>query len=196
MQGDARCSQYWAHSLRLKLFRIETACPEAFVRSKINGITLIELLIVMILISGAVTAYLNFQNEIGKSRGKEPGLSFQDSVFYGALDIMANDLLLARKNITVKESPLAIEHLGNTDKIRIRHGNYFIEYLIDAKGRFVKQTGNILQRLTSAVVSFKLQELGKQTIILTLSINPHNSNGGERKVQSYSRVVTVNFPLQ
>ncbi len=182
--------------MQLRLFRNETALSRGIVRSNITGIALIELLIVIILISGLAAAFLNFRDEFVIYPAKDGGLSSQDSALYEALDVISDDLYLARRKPPENAIPLAIEHLGSTDKIRIKYGGRWSQYLIDENSNLIKQTGDNLQRLIGDIASLKVQELGKQTIVLTLSVKPHYKNGEEREVRSYSRVVTVNFPLQ
>jgi hypothetical protein len=168
------------------------------VRSNIRGIALIELLIVVILISTAATAYLNFRDDISLTRGREPGLTALDSAMNAALDMIALDLRQARQAPGLIGGPLAIEHLGKTDRLIIRRNNGQSEYLIDETRRLIRQTGGARQSLAADILSLKAQELGRETIVLTLTAHQagENFDSNDNIFRSYSKVVTVNFPLQ
>jgi hypothetical protein len=151
----------------------------------------------MILISTAATAFLNFRDDLGFAKSDELRLTTLDSALYAALDIIAFDLRMARQAPESMSGPLAIQHLGKTDRLTIRHNNYQNEYLIDNENRLIRQTESCRQRLADEIISLKAQKLGKETIVLTLTARPKGESldGKADIVRSYSRVVTVNFSL-
>jgi type II secretory pathway component PulJ len=167
------------------------------VRSNFRGIALIELLVVVILISTVATAYLNFRDDTSRSKSDEPRMTVLDSALYAALDIIALDLRLARQAPGLIAGPLAVEHLGYTDRLTIRRNNCQNKYLINEHNQLIRQTDSTRQRLAEEVLSLKAQKMGKETIVLTLTANSKGEslNGSGDIARSYSRVVTVNFTL-
>ena len=165
-------------------------------RSNNKGISLIELLVIVILISTVATAYLNFQDDTKRSASHEPGYSVLDTALYAAIDIIANDLRLARKIIPDGDNPVAIEHLAETDIIKIKRANFQREYQVDVNGRLIRIDSNGRVTLAREIVSLRARELGQENVVLTITARMgRTSYDGKDELRSYSRVATVNFPL-
>jgi len=166
------------------------------VRSDNKGISLIELLIIIILISTLATAYLNFRDHTNRAAGYGSKYSVLDSALYAAVDIIANDLRLTRKIKSDGENPLIIEHLADTDIIKIKRINFQREYLVDENGRLIRIDNNGRFTLAGEIVSLRARELGQENIVLTITARIGGiSYDGKDELRSYSRVATVNFPL-
>jgi hypothetical protein len=166
------------------------------VRSNNRGISLIELLVIIILISTIATAYLNFQEDTSRSAGYESRYSVLDSALYAAVDIIANDLRLTRKIKPDGENPLVIEHLADTDIVKVKRANFQREYLVDENGRLIRIDNNGCFTLAGEIVSLRARELGQENVVLTITARMGGTSyDGKDKFRSYSRVATVNFPL-
>jgi prepilin-type N-terminal cleavage/methylation domain-containing protein len=165
------------------------------VRSNIKGVSLIELLLVVILISTVATAYLNFRNNPRFSPGNETKLSAFDNAIYAALDEIGLELHLAYRNRA--GDVVSINHLKSSDKIIIRAENGQIDYQIDDGGRLIRQIGHERRVMAEGALYFKTRKLGRETIVLTLLARPTKKEtcGSDNCIRSYSRAVTVNFPL-
>jgi hypothetical protein len=167
------------------------------VRLKNSGISLIELLVIVILISTVATAFLNIRDDLCQSNSLEPRFSAFDSALYAAIDIIASDFQLACLAQPGEEKPLVIEHQEGTDIIRIKKDNCQREYLVDADGRLVRIDKNGRFTLARDIVSLRVLELGKATIVLTVTARAGGESFNEDyELRSYSRVTSLNFPLE
>jgi hypothetical protein len=165
-------------------------------RSKIKGVSLIELLIVVILISTVATAFLNFRNNRRFSASDEFELSAFDSAFYSVLDEISLEIRMANSRRDGKT--VTVEHLRGTDRITINTDNYRIKYQIDDEGRLIRQAGDERRTMATDALCLKIRDLGRETVVLTLVARPAGNEIGASRpaIRSYSRVVPLNFPLQ
>ncbi len=164
----------------------------------VRGISLIELLIAVILISTVATAYMNLQGEMALSQRNETHLSPIDSTRFAVLDNIALQLQLARRDPYKRGEPLEIKHQGASDKILIKHDNAEIEYLVDEHGKLICRDSRNQKTLADEVVFLKARQLGKETIVLTMATHGSAGKNGSpsSSSSSYSKVVTVDFPLR
>ncbi len=164
----------------------------------VRGISLIQLLIAVILISTVATAYMNLQGEMALSKQSEPRISTLDSTRFAVLDNIALQLQLARRDPYERGEPLEIRHQGVSDKILIRHDNVEIDYLVDDHGKLIYKDKSNQKTLAEEVIFLKAQKLGKETIVLTMATRPTAGNGDSpySSSNSYSKVVNVDFPLR
>jgi hypothetical protein len=178
--------------------RIETLTPSVggFVRSNIKGASLIELLVAVILISTIATAFLNLRNNRGILIDNESELSVFDSACYAVLDEIGLELQMANRKRDGKAMPF--KHLKAAHKITINAENGQIQYQFDDCGRLIRRTGHGSRIMADNALYLKIRELGRETVVLTLIARPTGDDAGGlgHAVRSYSRVVTVNFPLE
>lgn len=164
----------------------------------VRGISLIQLLIAVILISTVATAYMNLQGQMALSQRNAPRISTIDSTRFAVLDNIALQLQLARRDPYERGEPFEIKHQGATDRILIKHDNAEIEYLVDEQGRLIYKDNRNQKTLAEEVIFLKAQKLGKETIVLTLATRSTGGNGDSpySPSNSYSKVVNVDFPLR
>ncbi len=165
-------------------------------RSNIKGVSLIELLVAVILISTMATAFLNLRNNRRIFINNESELSVLDSAYYAVLDEIGLELRMANRKRDGKAMP--VKYLKAADKITINTENGQIQYQIDDCGRLIRRTGHGSQILADNALYLKIRELGRETVVLTLIARPMADDPGGlgHDVRSYSRVITVNFPLE
>jgi hypothetical protein len=165
------------------------------VRVNVNGISLLRLLIAVILVSTVATAYLNFRNEMESPSSQESKYSTLDSALGCALNLIANDLRLARPISHNDNPPIIIEHLANSDLILISGNNS--RYLVDDNARLIRLSEAGRLTLATEIVSLRALEVGRETIVLTVTVRTAAGDMPFKReeLRSCSKVVTVGFPL-
>ena len=164
-------------------------------RSRIKGIALIELLIVVILISTVATAFWNFYIASDRFPRAEPKLSSpSDSLADAILDEMAFNLRQARTDSLHKSKSIIIKTTSDSDTIEIIRGSTSILYFVDDNNVLVIKIGEDRGTLLTDVKSLKATALGSHNLLLTLSLNPFDSKSEVPVIsKNYFKVAAVNF---
>jgi hypothetical protein len=159
-------------------------------RARDEGMTLIEIMIIVVLISTIATAYWNYHITQKSEQIGEAEFSGPDSAITLALDEIGYYLHLARPDTIGGRKPFTVAHQAGSDKITILHDSLFYEYYIDNRGNLIRHVNSSFERLAEDIISLRALRMGAQTLVITLSTrNRLDSVSSGEQFRSYSKVV-------
>jgi hypothetical protein len=160
-----------------------------------NGISLIELMIIVILISVIATAFLNSRLHISLPAEERPKAAVLDDSIRSALDEISYHLRFAGYASPAEARPVSIEYGERADRIMILHNGARFEYFLDNAGNLMRKVGETQEILASKITSLKVLVTGKETIVVTISTDSgarQETNGSKMLSRSFSTAVATN----
>jgi uncharacterized protein YxeA len=170
--------------------------PEEVILARASkGISLIELLIIVVMISVVATAFWNLR--IGRSENPlaQSPKAGADGTIRSALDEIASNLRFASYNSLGRKEALTVDRRGNSEVIRIVQNDVILEYFVDDQGNLIRRVGSLETILGENIASLKLLKMGKETVIITISVKDDsidNADDGADLSRSFSTVIRMN----
>ena len=165
-------------------------------RIRNSGVFLVELMIVVILISVAATAYLNFRSGQREPLPREQETTAQNSFIQAALDEIGYHICFARRGADQRAiEPLLIENGPKSDRIVVFHSNAKYEYFVDHNNNLIRRREGKDIIMANGVYSLRVARVGVQTLVVTISTGFQEQRGlshGSLVSRSFSTVVAAN----
>lgn len=153
-----------------------------------NGISLIELMLIVILISVVATAFLNSQIRTSLPPEEPAKAEVLDDSIRSALDEISYHLRFAGFASPAEARPVSIEYGEKADRLVILHNGARFEYFLDDTGNLMRKVGETKEILASKITSLKVLVTGKETIVVTIS-----TDCGARQEMSGSKMLSRSF---
>ncbi|OGC89796.1 MAG: hypothetical protein A2W25_02835 [candidate division Zixibacteria bacterium RBG_16_53_22] len=165
-------------------------------RGKNSGVFLVDLMIVVILISVAATAYLNFRSGQHEPLPQIQEVTAQNGFIQAALGEIGYHISFARRGTGHEVAePLIIENGAESDRIVVFHGNAKYEYFVDQDNDLIRRREGKDTVMADGVGSLRVTRVGGQTLVVTISTNLRDDQGlspETRVSRSFSTVVATN----
>lgn len=157
---------------------------------KAHGISLIELLIMVVLISVVATAFWNFHlNNTSATDMVKSGFP-PDPGIREALDKISYHIRFAGRGLSGEVDPLLIIQGDMADQLKVFHGDSCYEYLLE-NNRLIERSGESSKVLAEDIISLKFMKMGQETVVVTVSRAPDSAQAPDsmKSARSYSAVV-------
>ncbi len=159
-----------------------------------RGISLIQLLIVVILISVISTAIWNLRVNRTDLEFDQISSAKDENDVRLALDEIGYHLNLAGYGLSGGSEPLVIVKGEITDTLCVRHNDISFEFYIDEKGSLIKRIETVDKILAENIYSLQAVKVNPTSVAVTLStvtMDALNDKGQETLSKSYSTVVEL-----
>ena len=156
--------------------------------SRDNGISLIELMIIVILISVIATVFLNTQNHASFPPEERSKTMVLDDSIRSALDEISYHLRFAGFASHDQVRPVSIIYGDRSDKLLIQHDGVRFEYFLDNSGNLMRKVGQTQEVLASQITALKILVTGKETVVITIS-----TNSGARQETDKLKILSRSF---
>jgi hypothetical protein len=159
-----------------------------------SGLSLVQLLIIMLSISVTSTVVWNFQHSGGKweSRAVSEVRIEKDISFL--LDEIEYHFGLAGYGLNDDTAPYQIKKNNNGEEITIYHNDICYKYFVDSENNLIKSVEGVEKIVAANINSLSTTEIGKGTLVVEISsVTMKNSNPSSvgSMSKSYSTVVDL-----
>ena len=159
-----------------------------------KGISLIELLIMVVMISVVATAFWNSRAHRGGDDTDYASSSSDDGGIAAALDEIASNVKFAAHSPQGVGEPLITSQGARGDHIQVFQNNSCVEYFVDEQGCLVRRANSRETVLGDSIASLRLTRMGKETVVITISGKSDGICGNDSTAQesrTFSAVVGV-----
>lgn len=159
------------------------------------GISHIQLLIIIVMVSVVSTALLNLQMNSAQTDFSGYGKIADGNNAAKALEDIKYHLGLAGYALINNQKPLEIEKNEKSEIIRVRHNNICFEFYVDEENNLIKKVETLKKVIASNIISLKTASISGKKIVVTLSAVPLQENK-EGKIETLSKSYSATIDLK